>query len=60
MEQFVDYILGEADVPEAEWISSESNLKFARSRCWRETYFIDASVISDLKSYSRQTYYIDK
>ena len=32
----------EVDVPEAEWIASESDLKFARSKCWRETYFIDA------------------
>ena len=32
----------EADVPEAEWKASESNMKFARSKCWRDTYFIDA------------------
>ena len=31
----------EADVPEAEWKDSESNLKYALSYCWRETYFID-------------------
>ena len=31
-----------ADVPEAEWIASESNMKFARSTCWRTTYFIEA------------------
>ena len=33
----------EADVPEAEWIASESNLKFSRSSCSRKTYLIDAS-----------------
>ena len=33
----------EADVPEAEWNASESNLKFSRSYCRRQTYFIDAS-----------------
>ena len=33
---------GEADVPEAEWKASEFNRKFARSRCTRQTYFIDA------------------
>ena len=32
----------EADVPEAEWNASESNLKFSESLCRRETYFIDA------------------
>ena len=32
----------EADVPEAEWIDSESNMKFARSSCRRRTYFIEA------------------
>ena len=31
-----------ADVPEAEWKASESNMKFAKSECWRRTYFIDA------------------
>ena len=30
-----------ADVPEAEWKASESNLKFARYECYRHTYFID-------------------
>ena len=33
---------GEADVPEAEWKASESDMKFARSECNRKTYFIDA------------------
>ena len=33
---------GKADVPEAEWKASESNMKFAKSKCERETYFIDA------------------
>ena len=33
---------GEADVSEAEWKASESNMKFARSKCWRQTYFINA------------------
>ena len=33
---------GEADVPETELEASESNMKFARSRCLRRTYFIDA------------------
>ena len=39
------YIIGpvEVDVPEAEWKASESNMKFAESRCWRKTYFIDAN-----------------
>ena len=32
----------EADVPEAEWKASESNMKFAKSVSFRETYFIDA------------------
>ena len=32
----------EADVPEAEWKASESNMKFARWDCVRDTYFIDA------------------
>ena len=27
----------EADVPEAEWKASEYNMKFARSRCIRQT-----------------------
>ena len=33
---------GKADVPEAEWKASESNMKFAKSKCLRTTYFIDA------------------
>ena len=33
---------GGADVPEAEWKASESNMKFAKSWCRRKTYFIDA------------------
>ena len=33
---------GDVDVPEAEWKASESNLKFAKSVCFRETYLIDA------------------
>ena len=32
-----------ADVPEAEWNASESNLKFSYSFCNRVTYFFDAS-----------------
>ena len=36
------YFGREADVPEAEWKASESNMKFARSNCWRETNFIEA------------------
>ena len=35
----------EPDVPEAEWKASESNMKFAKSYCYRRTYFIDASII---------------
>ena len=31
-----------ADVPEAEWKRSESNMKFAKSYSFRDTYFIDA------------------
>ena len=42
MKTFVWNINGAADVPEAEWKESESNMKFARSECWRRTYFIDA------------------
>ena len=38
----------EADVPEAEWNVSESNLKFSNSRCDRVTYFIDASRTNNL------------
>ena len=36
------FLYSKADVPEAEWKASESNMKFARSRCWRDTFFIDA------------------
>ena len=32
-----------ADVPEAEWNASESNLKFSKSDCYRGTHFIDTS-----------------
>ena len=32
-----------ADVPEAEWNASESNLKFSKSLCTRNTYYIDTS-----------------
>ena len=32
-----------ADVPVAEWNASESNLKFSKSGCIRDTYFIDSS-----------------
>ena len=32
----------EADVPEAEWNASKSNLKFSKSLCSRETHFVDA------------------
>ena len=43
METFWEHSYGrEADVPEAEWKASESNMKFAKSKCYRETYFIDA------------------
>ena len=42
METFFLNYKGEADVPEAEWKASESNMKFARSECCRRTYFIDA------------------
>ena len=47
METFWEHYYGrEADVPEAEWKASESNMKFAKSYCERYTYFIDASIIS--------------
>ena len=42
METFIGNHFGRADVPEAEWKASESNMKFAKSDCWRDTYFIDA------------------
>ena len=38
----------EADVPEAEWNASESNLKFSESVCSRRSYFIDTSKITKL------------
>ena len=38
----------EADVPEAEWNASESNLKFSESECYRKTHFIDASKTTKL------------
>ena len=38
----------EADVPEAEWNVSESNLKFSRSVCIRDTYYIDTSKTTKL------------
>ena len=45
-EDFMDtFRLEKADVSEAEWSASESNLKFSKSRCFRKTYFIDASKI---------------
>ena len=41
METFYLHIDGrEADVPEAEWKASKFNMKFARSDCHRQTYFI--------------------
>ena len=44
METFHWIMIGlEADVPEAEWNASESNLKFSKSDCYRGTHFIDAS-----------------
>ena len=42
MATFYWHKYGKADVPEAEWIASESNMKFARSDCRRWTYFIEA------------------
>ena len=45
METFLGNWNGEVyvkDVPEAEWKASESNMKFAKSSCYRDTYFIDA------------------
>ena len=42
METFYEHIWEkEADVPEAEWEASESNMKFTRSECRRYTYIID-------------------
>ena len=37
MKTFFD---AEADVPEAEWKESESNMKFAKFSCTRRTYFV--------------------
>ena len=37
-----DMLGGEADVPEAEWKASASDMKFSKSLCWRATYFIEA------------------
>ena len=37
-----------ADMPEAEWDASESNLKFSESVCDRATYFIDTSKTTKL------------
>ena len=44
MRTFIEHSLygREADVPEAEWKASESNMKFAKSYCGRETFFIDS------------------
>ena len=42
METFSLNYYGLADVPEAEWIASESNMKFASLDCERRTYFIEA------------------
>ena len=41
MKTFPFHLIGKADVPEAEWTASESNLKFEKSKCYRETYSID-------------------
>ena len=44
MRPFFEHFYGrEADVPEAEWKASESNMKFSKSEGWRRTYFIDVS-----------------
>ena len=49
MKLFDFHKIGEVDVPEAEWKSSESNSKFARSYCSRRTYFISNEFLfSDL------------
>ena len=44
METFFLNYKGEADVLEAEWKASESNMKFTKSDCLRETYFINAEI----------------
>ena len=46
METFFLNYKGEADVLEAEWKASESNMKFTKSDCLRETYFINAEIIN--------------
>ena len=43
METFIYNDFGEADVPKEEWESSESDLKFSLSWCYRHTYLIEAS-----------------
>ena len=43
METFAWNFNGKADVPKAEWESSESNLKYSKSWCIRSTYLIEAS-----------------
>ena len=46
-EDFMKTFLGKvANVQEAEWKASVSNLKFSESVCSRETHFIDASKIN--------------
>ena len=46
METF--HLVKEADVPEAEWNASESNLKFSYSFCSCKTHFVDASKTTKL------------
>ena len=48
MKTFERNIMGLADVPEAEWNASESNLKFSRSLGARKTHFVDASKTTKL------------
>ena len=43
METFFHNSFGGADVPKKEWESSESNLKFSQSFCWRWTYCLECS-----------------
>ena len=38
---FVSNCRGNADVSEAEWAASDSNLKFTNTDCYRYTYFIN-------------------
>ena len=47
-EDFMKTFLWEADVPQAEWNASESNLKFSKSLCIRNTYYIDTSKTTKL------------